>query len=219
MESRGIDSFNIPICGGKVKKAIGLFSFCMVVCMLQAQASGIFSWQFALYTDGGSNILENSSSQPVNMQDGEKFRLYLLSDSHAYCYILDEQPDGTTNVLWDSEIQGKSPVLLPSEENFFVLGPPDGTEKLHVIISGEPLKHLSALLDKCKKHIGSAEISRQVLDEVGRLKISLSSFTEVPVKPAVMGAATRGLSSEQLSATAIAYSGAAVYVKTVRIKH
>jgi len=193
-----------------------LFLFC-VLCA-SAQNNKNISWQFALYNSEGAVIGSDSPAEPLAVSDGSQFRLGLNCKADALCYIADEQPDGTVNVIFSGTVKSSSELNLPGENRFFTLQPPDGTERFHIIVSSVRQKKLEKLLASSDKGSCTASVSRQILDEIGRLRLTLTPYTEEPVKPAVMGAASRGFTPGSDSAVT-AFSGASVYVETVRIRH
>lgn len=87
-----------------------------------------------------------------------------------------------------------------------------------IIVPSVRRKKLEKLLDSSDKGSCTVSVSRQILDEIGRLRLTLTPYTEEPVKPAGMGATSRGFAPGSDSAVT-AFSGASVYVETVRIRH
>ncbi|MCK9169589.1 MAG: DUF4384 domain-containing protein [Treponema sp.] len=183
--------------------------FCM--CMffsIAAQNKNTFSWKFAFYDENGSIINTTNSTNAVSMSDGQKFRFWLQPESDAYCYVADEQADGNVSILYSKIIKRQNAVNLPAPDQFFVLEPPDGIERFYIIVSAVRQKKLEKSF--------SAGDSQQILDEIGRLRLAQTPFAEIPVKPAVMGAAARGLADDSF---ATGCSGASIYVRTIKIKH
>jgi len=196
------------------------FSILLVCCLLyvSAQDSKNISWQFALYNSTGNTLNPRTSSEPVTVADGSQFKLGMSCESDAYCYIADEQPDGTINTIFNGTVKSSSELDLPGQNSFFTLQPPDGIERFHIIISSVRQKKLEKLLSSSDKGSCSPSVSRQIIDEIGRLRLTLTPYTEEPAKPVVMGATSRGF-TPGLTPDATAFSGASVYVETVRIRH
>jgi hypothetical protein len=202
-----------------MKKSV-CFSILFLFCFLSvsAQDDKNISWQFALYNSEGSVIGSASPSEPLTVSDGSQFRLGLSCKTDAFCYIADEQPDGTVNVIFNGIVKNSASLNLPGENSFFTLQPPDGTERFHVIVSSARQKKLEKLFASSDKGSCTTTVSREIIDEIGRLRLTLAPYTEEPVKPAVMGATSRGFTPGSDSVVT-AFSGASVYVETVRIRH
>jgi hypothetical protein len=179
-----------------------------------------FQWSFGFYSVIGEEYQTLPLSEAAQMKDGDRFRLLVSSEADAYCYILDEQPDGVLCQLFGDRLKAKDAIFVPSgdDEDCFVLGPPDGIEKIHILVSATRQEKLEQLTARLPRDADKASASRKTLDEVSRLRQSLASFTESPSKPAVMGAAIRFMEARAES-EAVEFSGSSTYVKTIRISH
>jgi hypothetical protein len=179
-----------------------------------------FQWSFGFFSVIGEEYQSLPLSQAAQMKDGDRFRLLVSSEKDAYCYILDEQPDGILCQIFGGRLRAKDAIFIPSgdDEDCFVLGPPDGIERIHILVSAIRQEKLEQLSARLSKDADKATASRKTLDEMSRVRQSLTSFTEAPSKPAVMGASTRFL-AERAESEAIEFSGASTYVKTIRISH
>jgi hypothetical protein len=98
---------------------------------------------------------------------------------------------------------------LPADGQSFQVSPPEGTEKIHVVVSA---KAQTALESQFK---GLPQKSTAVLDEWTRLKTALLSIAEAPEKPVPMGGVTRGIADVKVTE----FHGSAAYVKTIRFDH
>src|SRR5208337_2349927 len=117
--------------------------------------------------------------------------------------------DGKVASLFQSSLQPSKALSLPSEKESFQVSPPDGAEKIFVIVTAERQAPLEKLLQ-------SPDNVQAILDEVARIRQSTSSLGEAPEKPAPIGGVTRGRNS---SVQATEYDGQSSYVKTIRIEH
>lgn len=203
-----------------VKKMLTLFVLISGLSFLYAQSDSSLVWQLAFLHKTAGRLESLPVSQVMQLKDGDQFKLKISSDDDASCYVIDEQGDGTVAVLFDAKLNAFEPQELPGtgDDALFVLSPPDGTDKIHVIVSDGPIKNIEPLLAKLEKEGNSPSASRGVLDEIARIKQNLSPVTEKPSKPAVMGASTRALIAPS-SNTTTEFAGASLYVKTIRIKH
>jgi hypothetical protein len=202
-----------------MKKLFLISSLLILAFPLFAEPNS-FSWSFGFFSVVGDDYEVLPLSKAAQMKDGDRFRLLVSSEPDAYCYILDEEPDGLVCQLLGGKLKAGEETFIPSGEgeDSFVLGPPDGVEKIHILVSAVRQEKLEQLLAKLPKETDQASASRKVLDELSRVRLSLFSFTEAPSKPAVMGASTRFLAAKAES-EAIEFSGASTYVKTIRITH
>jgi hypothetical protein len=202
-----------------MKKLFSIPSLLILAFSLYGEPSSL-EWRFGFFSVVGEDYKVLPLSQAAQMKDGDRFRLLVSSESDAYCYILDEQPDGLVCQMYGGRLKAKNAIFIPSGEgeDCFILGPPDGVEKIHILVTAVRLDKLEQSLAKLLKDTDPASASKKVIDEVSRVRQALSSFAEAPSKPAVMGASTRFLAAKAES-EAIEFSGASTYVKTIRITH
>jgi hypothetical protein len=202
-----------------MKKLFLIPSLIVIAFSLYGEPSS-FEWKFGFFSVAGEDYKVLPLSEAAQMKDGDRFRLLVSSESDAYCYILDEQPDGLVCQMYGGKLKAENAVFIPSGEgeDCFILGPPDGVDKIHILVAAARLNKLEQLLARLPKDTDSASVSRKIIDEVSRVRQALSSFAEAPSKPAVMGASTRFLAAKAES-EAIEFSGASTYVKTIRITH
>jgi hypothetical protein len=202
-----------------MKKLFFISSLLVIAFSLYGEP-GSLEWRFGFFLVVGEDYKVLPLSQTAQMKDGDRFRLLVSSESDAYCYILDEQPDGLVCQMYCGRLKAKNAVFIPSGEgeDCFILGPPDGVDKIHILVSASRQEKLELSLAKLPKDADQVGASRKVIDEVSRVRQALSSFAEAPSKPAVMGASTRFLAAKAES-EAIEFSGASTYVKTIRITH
>jgi hypothetical protein len=202
-----------------MKRLLFIPSLFVIAFSLYGEPSS-FEWRFGFFSVVGDDYRALPLSQAAQMKDGDRFRLLVSSESDAYCYILDEQPDGVVCQMFSGRLSARKAVFIPSGEgeDCFILGPPDGVDKIHILVAAVRLDKLEQLLAKLPKDTDPASASRKVIDEVSRIRQALSSFAESPSKPAVMGASTRFLAAKAES-EAIEFSGSSTYVKTIRIAH
>jgi hypothetical protein len=198
---------------------------CLCIIMLFAsmfcQAQSLINWQFAFLLPGNDSKGPVDTSRPVKLPDGSEFRLYLKPESDVDCYIVYEQADTIASVLFCGEVTAGRAIYLPGRDKVFSVVPPAGTEKIHIIISGCPQKTLETFAAALQEHPRDLSISQKIIDEILRMKQNVSAFTEVSVKPVSTGGTARafmpGISPDDPVCTE--YSGAGLYVKTVRIRH
>lgn len=184
--------------------------------LLYPQTQDDFQCQIEVY-QGRETLSSCPLTSVMQMSDGDRVRMYVGTSNNAYCYVIDEQPNGIANVLYDAILSSDKALFLPGSDDAYTLSAPDGMERFHVVISATRQKNLERLLEDLGKNEKSPGASRKVLDELTTIGQSVSTIVEQPVKPAQMGAATRGLTKPK--SNMIELSGASVYVKTIRIKH
>lgn len=203
-----------------VKKLLPFCVLLSVFSVLPAQTDSSLVWQLAFLHNVSGRLESLPISQVAQLKDGDQFKLKISADDDACCYVVFEQGDGSVAVLCNAKLKAFETQALPgdADDALFVLSPPDGTDKIHVIVSDRPVKSVELLLAKLEKEGSAPAISRGILDEIARIKQNLSPVTEKPSKPAVMGAATRAIGTPSASAST-EFSGASLYVKTIRIRH
>jgi hypothetical protein len=198
---------------------------CLCIILLSVgmfcQAQSCINWQFAFLLPGNDSQRPVDTSKPVVLPDGAKFRLYVKPESDADCYIVYEQADGTAAIPYCGEVTAGTAVYLPGRDKVFSVVPPAGTEKIHIIVSCHPRKTLENFAAALQKHPGDADISQKIVDEILHMKQNASVFTESPVKPVSTGGTARAFTpgQSQIDPACTEYSGAELYVKTIRIWH
>lgn len=204
-----------------MKKQYCFVFFLFVLLGVYAQSDIGFSWQLGFFTMRASALELQPVSKILQLADGDHVKVSLASKDNPFCYIVDEQPDGIVYELYNRKLDASRQVLLPgdSPEDSYTLGPPDGIDKFHIILSSSQCRKLEQLLSILNKESNSADASGKVLDEIAKIRQSVSSVVETPSKPAVMGATTRALSQNSSTGNLVDFSGSTVYVKTIRLRH
>ena len=155
---------------------LGLIVLLSGFSFLYAQTDSALVWQLAFLHKTAGRLESLSISQVSKLKDGDQFKLKISSDDDASCYVIDEQGDGSVAVLYNAKLKAFETQALPgdADDALFVLSPPDGTDKIHIIVSDAPVKTIELLLAKLEKEGASPAASRNVLDEIARIKQNLS---------------------------------------------
>lgn len=201
---------------GVMKKYTLTFILFIFAVLLYPQTKDGFQCQLEVY-QGRETLSSCPLTSVMQMSDGDRVRVYVGTSNDAYCYVIEEQPNGIAKVLYNAMLSSDKALYLPGSDDSYTLGMPDGMDRFHIVVSASRQKNLERLLEDLGKNEKSPSASRKVLDEIATIGQSVSSIVEQPVKPALMGASTRGLTKPK--SNMIELSGASVYVKTIRIKH
>ena len=178
-----------------------------VHCLFAQTGNGI-SWSMSLVNKAGDGL---PFTRPADMKEGDEFSLHIKLDEDAYCYVVAEDSDRNIAVLHKAlQSAGSETVLGP-----MLLTPPAGSETLYVIVSKEAKTGLENKIAALMADGGSRRAGRELLGEVFTLRRETSQFKKNPEKPVAMGGAFR--SGKKTEGTV--FSGAAMYVETVVVKH
>ncbi len=178
------------------------------------QGQSVFAWRMTFVKVGGGGLESIPFSRPFKLADGERFKLTVQADESVYAYVIYAEPSGKLTVLFQGPLKAGRPLSLPSEQDSFKVEPPSGTERIFVMVCAERLPNFEKALSGLEKGNPGAR-SSAILDEIARMKQSLSGLAEAPEKPVPMGGVTRG--ATQLLATE--FRGGSTYVKTIRFDH
>jgi hypothetical protein len=191
-----------------MKRIIGILVLSTLVSILASQA---LSWKLGLLATGASGETSVPFGRPVQMSDGEQFQILISPDKASYLYVLYEDTTGSVSVLFKGVVKSGEELLLPGESSLYSVGPPGGSERIVFVIALRPMNTLEALLS----HLAEADGAQKALDEIARIKNSLSSLAEAPEKPVPMAGTARHL----VDSTVTEFDGQDTYVKTIRLDH
>ncbi len=189
----------------------GLF-LCFFLTAVSA-APRPFAWRAALIKLEAGGEASVPFSRPVDMKDGDCFRFFVEADARCRFYLLYEDSSGAIQPLHVGAIEAGVPFRYPADGSRLTLEPPSGDERFHFILSREGVSSLDSELSRLES--GTAGASRAVADQVTSLRRALASGAEAPGKPVPMGGTARG----DADFKTYSFSGAASYVKTIRIAH
>jgi hypothetical protein len=175
---------------------------------LTAQSTGL-AWKlvFLRWTKGDMESLP--FARPIALQDGTQFQVLVAMEGAGYAYVLYEDTNGSVAVLFQGEVKEGQLISLPSEKKSFQVTPPDGTERIHVVVAKSRQAALEGLLKRLPTN------SQTVIDELARMKATLSTVAEAPEKPVPMGGTFRTMPDMKVAE----FTGQDSYVKTIRLDH
>lgn len=198
-----------------------LYKLLLIVIMslplsLFSQISEGIVGEVGLFKLEGDRFFSLPTKMPVKMENGDSFQVYLKTESSVYTYVVYESAAKDVMVLNSSFMTNGDSLFLPSEDELYTLEPPKGIEKIHIIISVKPEKALDNLI---AEHNEESNRGRDILNELVRLRKSISEIGLAPEKPAPMGGVYRSVTKgdQELETTDI-FAGS-LYVKTIRIRH
>jgi hypothetical protein len=189
---------------------ISLFFSLFFVCFVQTGWSqNNFDWTLALVDVNADTSV--SFSQPIVMKTGETFTLFIKNEAPCYCYIIIQDSEQNVQVLQNRRLAGGEELKFGPIQ----IMPPAGSENFYVVMSSTEQRDLSSTISIFQKNNSSRRAARDVMNEVLRLRRSLSMLKENPEKPVDMGGAFRGT----LKSEGVVVSGSGSYVKTITINH
>lgn len=175
------------------------------------------SWKLAFLKKNGSETESKKISETINMADSEQYQIYLEPSSVAFCYILDETPEGVFFEMFRTPLKPNRAVFLPDASEWYVLTPPNGTEKIHVVVSSRPLKSLERVLDSLNRNTNSMGTSGAVADEIKALKkIAASNKIEIASDKITPERNPNALITDL---DAVMFSGSGIYIQTISVIH
>lgn len=158
-----------------------------------AEQAETLSWKMGFIRYDRSQLQSLPFSRPLLLKDGNQFQLLILPAQDAWVDVLYEDTTGTVQVLYQGQSKAAQALILPDEKHNYDVSAPDGTERIHVIVS---LKRQDAFEASFK---ALPRGSAATLDELAKLKNSLLSLAEAPEKPVAMGGTARALADVKVS--------------------
>ena len=200
-----------------MKKPVVLFILLFILIFSEgvAQSQNNITWRIAVVKYTGSESQTFSPQRPsISMKSGDEYQIFIGSDSSCYCYVIQEISNNSSLVVSNGPIAAGKEALFPEEEVDFIIPPGTGTIRFYVVISSLPKTNLERY---CNQNVnGLLESARHtaVIDEILSIRGTLSTITEIPEKPVVMGGAVRGKTSYVYQ-----YEGQNTYVRIITIKY
>ena len=186
-----------------MKKALITVLFIWIVQSGWSQTN--FDWTLALSSNAATNL-----SQPIKMETGDDFTLYIRSETPSYCYIILEDSQRKVQVIKANRLAAREPFTLT-----ITLTPPSGSETFYVVMSQIELRDLRTRIIAHERNT-SPRNARDLTTAVLTLRRDVSVLRENPERPVFMGGAFRGADD---SFNGTEFSGANLYVKTIIIEH
>lgn len=183
---------------------------------LAAQGPANLTWKMAFLKWNNTEYEPQTFSRILEFGDGVEFQIYVQAETPAFLYIVKEDANGALALLSRTHLRANMPIFLPAQDDSYTISAPSGTEKIFLVISSASQKNFEKLLDSLTENTGSeAKKTQDILDEIDRIRQSISSLAIEPERPAPMGGVSRG--AKKILATE--FSGENAYVKTIRIAH
>ena len=184
---------------------LSVLFFLLVGNVVFAQNQNNITWEMAVVKWTGSGEESFSPKRPLSFKSGEEYYLYIKSDSPAYCYIVQENADRTSSIIFNGILEAGKEMPIP-DDNDFTVPSGTGTIRYYVIISSTPKTNLN------RQGTLSGNQHTALIDEIQTISMSLSTAQEKPEQQVVIGGGTRGSST-----MAYQYGGLETYVKTIVI--
>ena len=173
-----------------------------------AQSQNNVTWDMAIVKQARSGEESFSHQQPITgLKSGDEYCIFIRALSPVYCYVVQENSDRTSNILFNGRLESEQVMLIPGDDNF-TIPPGTGLIRYRVIVSATP----KANLDRQGKLSGAQHDA--LINEIQVISRSLSQVALAPELPVPMGGGTRGSDT-------IVYQnkGQETYVKNIVIRH
>ena len=188
----------------------------VLICGVFAQSGNPVTWEMAVVQEIGSDG-QTFPPQRINLKSGDRYFIYLKSDSPGYCYVIQQDPNGASSLIFSSPFTvGRPRRIMVDEEDFITFTVPSGSGIISydIVVSSTPRPNLEQYWNPGRSLTRAQQTA--IEDEVIAIRNSISTFAETPAKPVDMGGNVRGRGEPLKS---YQYEGQAVYVKTVTIRY
>ena len=198
--------------------AMSVLAFVLICGGIFAQNRNPVTWEMALVQEIGSEV-KTFPPQRINLKSGDEYCIYVKSDSPGYCYVIKEDPNEISSLVFSGTLAAGKPVqIMENSEDYIFYTVPSGTGIIHydIVVSSAPRPNL----ERYWNHGTGLNLTRAqqtaLEDEVIAIRNSISTFAEAPAKPVDMGGTVRGRIE---TPKAYQYEGQDTYVKTVTIRY
>ena len=178
-----------------------------------AQGRGDIAWEMAVLKWTGSNFESFSPQRPITMQTGDAYQIYIKFDSPGYCYIVQENSDRTSSIIFNGPLTAGQTMFFPGEDEEYIASADTGTIRFHVVVSSSQRTNLERYMSQGTGARLAGAQHTALVDEIRAINRSIATVAEAPERPVVMGGAVRGTSY-----VAYRYEGQGTYVKTITIR-
>jgi hypothetical protein len=193
-----------------MKKIAVMFVLFTAGFCLYAQA---FAWDVKFLKGKAQESLP--ISRQIRMETGEFFLITVKPEADCFCYVVFYDSARQITVLRDAPILGGVEVNIGP----FELEDPAGVETFYVIMSLERQKNLESLIQTFNGN-NSRQNANNLYNEVVNLQKAVSSLGEPASSFIASGGTTRAGPSDAVQQTqATRFSGKAVYVRAITIRH
>jgi hypothetical protein len=193
-----------------MKKIAVMFVFFTAGFCLYAQT---FAWDVKFLKGREQESLP--ISRQIRMETGDSFLITVKPEADCFCYVVFYDSSREITVLKDAPLMGGVEINIGP----FELEEPAGTETFYVIMSLERQKNLESLIQAYNGN-NSRQNANNLYNEVVNLQKAASSLGEPASSFIASGGTTRSGSLDAVQQTqATRFSGKAMYVRTITIRH
>jgi len=153
-------------------------------------------------------------SRQIRMETGETLLLTIKPETDCFCYIVFYDSERQISVLRNAPIQSGVEVRIGP----FELEEPSGVETFYVIMSLERQSNLESLIQAFNVNSNSRQNANNLYNEVANLQKTASNLGEPASSFVASGGTTRGMTEETIQ-QATRFSGKAMYVRAITIRH
>ena len=204
-----------------MKKALVFILLFAFVCGgVFAQSRAPVTWSMAVMQNLGSSEQSFSPRLPINLKSGDMYSFYVKSDSPGFCYVILQNSDEVSSIIFSGPLPVGRPVTIMEDEKDnvdFTVPAGTGNIRYYMVVSSTPKPSLERYWNQgAGRNLTRAQQSA-LIDEVLVIRNSLSNITETPEKPVEMGGAVRGGRGD--APMAYQYEGQDTYVRTINIRY
>jgi len=194
-----------------MKKIAVMFVFFTAGFCLYAQT---FTWDVKFLKGKEKESLP--ISRQIRMETGEVFLITVMPETDCFCYVVFYDSSREITVIRNAPLIGGIEIDIGS----FQLEDPSGTETFYVIMSLERQKKLESLIQAFNGSPNSRQNANNLYNEVVNLQKAASNLGEPASSFIASGGTTRGgLADAVQQAQVTRFSGKAVYVRAITIRH
>ena len=183
-----------------------------------AQNGNPVTWEMAVIQQIGSEV-NSFPPQRINLESGDKYCIYVKSDSQGYCYVIQEDSNEVSSLIFSGNLAAGRPVqVMENSEDSIFYTVPSGTGiiRYDIVVSSTPIPNLERYWNQGAGRSLTRAQQTAIGNEVIAIRNSISTFAETPAKPVDMGGNVRGRVEVP---KAYQYEGQDTYVKTVTIRY
>jgi len=187
------------------RKAVVVVLFSVIFGARGLFAQQVVTWHLALLKEGKGLPFENNT--PVNLNNGDKFRIELYADKDCYAYILVEQASGAMHAFESRYLKAEEKMTTDEIDLSS-----HGQEKFFVVVSYAKQEALQRAIDAYNND-RNPENNTNLLTRLSEIR-----DRERPGKPTAFGGIAGSIRDPD-APLATEYSGSAAYKKIIIISH
>ena len=205
------------------KSVVSVLLFILICGGVLAQSQNPVTWDVALLKRIGSEGQSFSPESSINLKSGDEYCIYIKSDSPGYCYVIQQDANDTSSIIfrafWSRSgpfTIGEPELILENGYNYFAVPEGRGLISYDVVVSYNQIPNLESLWNNGAGRNLPRPQQTALKEEVMKIRDSLSTFARQSGEPTDMaGGARTGV----VPLKAYQYKGQNIYVETIAIRY